>query len=85
VTDQRFLVRPGAASGRWELAREGNDAPPLACAGDFDPSGFLRCGTGDQFGMNRNTLNFESHLFDVDSAALQALTAATVTGTCTAL
>ena len=57
----------------------------LACAGDFDPSGFLRCGTDVQFGMNWNTLNFESHLFGADSATLQELTAATVVGTCTAL
>jgi hypothetical protein len=85
LPDQRFLVRPADGPGRWELAREGSDAPPLACAGDFDPAGFLRCGTGDQFGMNRNTLNFESHLFGADSATLQELTDATVVGTCTAL
>jgi hypothetical protein len=85
LPDQRFLLRPAAGPGRWELAREGSDAPPLACAGDFDPAGFLRCGTGDQFGMNRNTLNFESHLFTPGSAALDDLTAATVVGACTAL
>lgn len=83
VPDQRFLVRPAARPGRWELAREGSDAPPLACIGDFDPTGLLRCGTGDQFAMNRNTLAFESHLFGAESAALKDLTAATVTGTCT--
>lgn len=85
VTDQRFRVRPGPQSGRWELVQEGNDAPALPCAGDFDPAGLLRCGTGDQFRMNRNTLTFESHLFGADSATLQELTAATVVGTCRAL
>jgi len=85
VTDQRFLVRPGAASGRWELAREGNDAPPLPCPGDFNPAGLLRCGTGDQFEMNRNSLMFTSHLFGAGSNGMRELTAVTVTGACVRL
>jgi hypothetical protein len=85
LPDQRFLVRPAAGPGRWALVREGSNTPPLACAGDFDPAGFLPCGTGDQFGMNRDTLTFTSHLFDVGKGDMEQLTAATVTGTCVAL
>jgi len=85
LPDQRFLVRPAAGPGRWELAREGGVEPPVPCAGDFDATGLLRCGTGDAFGMNRNTLTFESHLFAAEREGLQEMTAATVTGTCNPL
>lgn len=85
LQDQRFLVRPATGPGRWELAREGSDAPPLACIGDVDPAGLLRCGTGDEFTMNRTALTFESHLFGPDSASLKSMTAATVVGACTPL
>jgi hypothetical protein len=84
VGDQRFLVRR-AASGHWELVREVGEPAALPCPGDFDAAGRLRCGTRDQFEMNRNTLMFESHLFGAESASLNALTAATAAGTCTAL
>ncbi len=84
VGDQRFRVRP-AASGHWELVREGHEEPVFPCAGDFDPAGLLRCGTGEQFAMNRDTLTFASHLFGVESGDVQQLTAPTVTGACTAL
>lgn len=84
VKDQRYLVRR-AASGHWELVREGGEPAALPCPGDFDAAGRLRCGTGDQFEMNRNTLMFESHLFGAETTGLKALTAATAAGTCTAL
>lgn len=82
VADQRFVVRRAAAPGRWELAWEGGEPATLACPGDFDAAGRLRCGTGDQFEMNRSTLMFESHLFSAGNAGLTALTAV---GACTAL
>lgn len=84
VADQRFLVRP-AAPGQWELVREGHEETVFPCGGTFDPAGLLRCGTGDQFAMNRDTLTFVSHLFAADNSDVEQLTAATVMGACTAL
>jgi len=84
VGDQRFLVRR-AASGHWKLVREVGEPAALPCPAGFDAAGRLRCGTGDQFEMNRNTLLFESHLPSADTAGLKGLTAATAAGSCTAL
>ena len=82
VTDQSFVVRPAASAGRWELLRESGDQPALPCLGDFDTAGVLRCGTGDQFSMNRDDRTFISHLFGVGSAGVAGLSAATVSGKC---
>jgi hypothetical protein len=83
VADQRFrlVAKP---SGRWELVRDGSEPLTLACDGGFDATGWLRCGTGDQFTMNRNLLIFESHLFSADNSGLKSLTALTAAGRCTA-
>lgn len=84
VTDQRFLVRRPGSAGPWELVWVGNGGLVLPCTSGFDPAGRLRCGTGDEFELDRKTSSFTSHLFGPGSRDLAALTAATVTGACTA-
>jgi hypothetical protein len=85
VTGQSFLVRPGA--GRpWEIVWQGGDGTTLACAGDFDAAGELRCGDEQLFTVSRTTLTFSSRVFGRANGNLgDDLAAATITGQCTPL
>lgn len=83
VGDQRFLLRRSVGpTGGWELVWTGGNNQVLPCAADFNAAGVIRCGSADQFEMNRIALTFTSHLFGGTLSDGQDLVAATATGTC---
>jgi hypothetical protein len=87
VAGQRFVVGPGTTAGTdWELLWEAGDGRAIACAGNFDGAGELRCGGDQLFALNRTNLTFSSRVFGAGNGGLgDDLTAATVAGRCTAL